>query len=821
MLRTVGILCLSLLFIREAASQSAACAAGSSIQEFRLTVEPPKGGASIPLTKVNSLRQGAIVKYQPSDAAEKSDAKAMISLILVPKQGKTSADPVVLEPRSAARPIEWILPCSASIVGVVFGPQGLDVKKVQSLLENKRQLVLQLADYAEQTSNFGALVETLAAWEKSPSNQGSLNAILSGFSSRYGVSLPRLSGAASADEQAIVLLRGVLPSLSSYDPLTAAPAALVQQSAGLATTMASLFLGSPVTLAEGGAALFQNLRTLMFPDTDFRSAIAQIKNEDQISLCAKPETAKSRTRLAYLWALRLPDSGPPAFALAGNPTLPLGGKPALKYSAKAPAQARQIARVQAWQMVSLDGREVWPVTAGLGGAAADTIQLDLSDPHLPPGDYRLAGRWDWNFFLAEGTIRLRNYGNMETARILPASADTLLEDAGPIQLELAGSDFQFVEKIQLTAAEKPDEAVVPVAFDLPRVKAAEAMQSIRVRFSTKGLSRGAYVLQIAQGEGKTYPLPIDIHPPNPVLRNLPLHANLGESRQTFHLRGQGLDRIEEISALGIEFLLSPAGPVDDPAKEGEREVTLILGGSQKAGESIDIRMKVRELNNAYLVARAIEVVGPRPVLTSAERSFQPKMSIELRQDEIPAGFPVSFSLKARHLSPGAVVELECGQSTARSTLLSIKAGEEREGARLELAGDGMLYLTVDPRKMAGPSGCLLSARVKCDPAGISDAIELGKVVRVPQIDRFELTDERIGESQYVGILTGKNLQTIEKTGWDALSGYAVLGIPSPAAGLPEEQTLRVSLPWPSPAPHSPIFLWLRGENVARSTQVRN
>jgi hypothetical protein len=111
----------------------------------------------------------------------------------------------------------------------------------------------------------------------------------------------------------------------------------------------------------------------------------------------------------------------------------------------------------------------------------------------------------------------------------------------------------------------------------------------------------------------------------------------------------------------------------------------------------------------------------------------------------------------------------------------------------------------------------LSATVRSEPVGISDPIMLGRVVRVPQIERFELTDEKADGANYVGILIGRDLQTIEKAGWDAHQGFPVLGIPTPAVGQPERQTLKVALPWPSPTPKAPIYIWLRGESEGRST----
>ena len=65
------------------------------------------------------------------------------------------------------------------------------------------------------------------------------------------------------------------PQLSTYDPLTSDRSAVVAQSTGLASSVAALFFGTPVGLAAGGAALFENLRIMMFPDTDFHAAFTQ------------------------------------------------------------------------------------------------------------------------------------------------------------------------------------------------------------------------------------------------------------------------------------------------------------------------------------------------------------------------------------------------------------------------------------------------------------------------------------------------------------------------------------------------------------------
>ena len=138
------------------------------------------------------------------------------------------------------------------------------------------------------------------------------------------------------------------PSLNTYDPLTATPTAVVAQTTGLAGSVATLFFGTPVALAAGGAGLFLNLRTLMFPDTDFRTAIAQPLGSTGLALCAKNEPEKARTRVAYLWMMRVPNAAAPAASLAETAYVPMGGKCTLKVPCATPGDSRLLLRARAW-----------------------------------------------------------------------------------------------------------------------------------------------------------------------------------------------------------------------------------------------------------------------------------------------------------------------------------------------------------------------------------------------------------------------------------------------------------------------------------------
>ena len=57
------------------------------------------------------------------------------------------------------------------VVGVVFGPHGLDVKKVSSMVVKNPDLIPQLTEYAEETAKVGALVEALTEYQQQPDPQ--------------------------------------------------------------------------------------------------------------------------------------------------------------------------------------------------------------------------------------------------------------------------------------------------------------------------------------------------------------------------------------------------------------------------------------------------------------------------------------------------------------------------------------------------------------------------------------------------------------------------------------------------------------------------
>ncbi len=782
-------------------------APGRLLGKLQLDVIPPGGGSSLPLRLVNRLEKGSRLRYQPGSIAKEYRKKGKIALVLVPAATEAKEELHVLSPQPLGKTCEWAVPYAVSIVAVVVGPTGLDQKKVNGLLEQNRDLVPSLARYAEQTGQLEGLLDVLSNWQQNSRTHQDLGAVLSGFAARNALSVPRLDSTAPSEEQAALLLRTLIPALSSYDPLTSERTAAIQQSTGLAAAVAGMFFGAPVGLVAGGAALFQNFRSILFPDCEFRSALAQGDPGQQLALYARPESSKSRTRLAYLWATRVPDQDAPAVAFVSSTVhLPLGLTSLVKI-AGSPADLRLLSRTRGWDLVSEAGEERIPCKVEFpSGPQLGAIRIHLCSEHLSAGSYRLEGHWDWDTFQVSGTVQVHPLGDTANAFVSPASCDRFVEGSGVVKVELEGADFQFLESVRLQKPDKP----VELSFHLPLGKRAGVQKQVEVEIDTNSIRAGEHSLLLVQSGDHSSAVTIRMHLPHPIIANLPILLNVGEAMQQRELRGTGLDRITGLQTGTARWSLLP------PSKDGtRREVSVETLQEAPKGSLLDLKMQVKDLNEPLVIPHAVKVRGPRPRIVNVERSAPNDGTVVLRKGEVAAGAVVSYVVRVENVESMPVVELRCGEN---GRPLSLRPGEQQGQAKVEAAGDQMLYLALDPAGF-GEAGCRLEARVSTEATGTSDPFALGVVVKTPRIDSFSLTDEQAGEGFYAGTLVGEDLQLIQKVGWDSERGYPIHAIPAPIGADFRKQSLRISLPWPAPSPHAPVYIWLRGENEARSTRV--
>jgi hypothetical protein len=302
--------------------------------------------------------------------------------------------------------------------------------------------------------------------------------------------------------------------------------------------------------------------------------------------------------------------------------------------------------------------------------------------------------------------------------------------------------------------------------------------------------------------------PFRILPPHPELTGLPLRANLGEQDQVFVLSGQGLDRIRSLDCDRAQLRMNGGG-----------EVHLTLAPDVQKGERLDLELAVEGVNAPVPVEAAIEVVGPRPNINGSRVSLPDELGIELRNGELPTGSFASFSLQIGPLDSEPQLDLSCSDESLTLQATQAVAGQQSAGLRVRDAGPGTLFLSFDPGAI-GRAGCELRVTISTPDQGASEPFPLGKIVRLPAINQFDLTAELAGPEQYFATVEGEDLELIERVGWDAFNGVPVESLPVPVAAGGHRQTLRIALPWPSPAPHAPLYVWLRGEESGRATTAR-
>jgi hypothetical protein len=792
-----------------------ACLGSTTLGRVRLSVYLPGKSEIIPIKDLAAIPPGAKLIWDPVRLPPRDTEKAEIAILIVPCGGGKL---VVLPLHSAKEYIQWDLPDYAGVIAMVLGPAGLNMNKVKSLVANNSELLIQLADYAQQASEVELLVQQLADSEQSGAGT---DAALKGFASRWGVATPRLDTTTPANQQASAILTATLPTSASYDPLASSDVQL-QQTAGLAASVAGLFFGNGFGLAAGGAALVTNLKSALFPNTEFRSAFALAGDTGALSFCAKSQPPKLRTHLAYLWAYRIPQEQFPVAALTGARYVPLGAKSTVQLKTANGATAKSLARARDWRLVPLSGGMGSPVSIAVG--TADSLDIDLTKAQFPAGDYRLTAAWDWDP-VSLGILHLRPFGDLEKVEIPADSRDKLVEGSGAVTLKLTGTDFEFVDKVELQKAAPHAPKPSPVLFDLPLGARQGEQKTMTVDIGTA--SPGQYKLLLAQSgqtqssesqsESPPHVVPVTILPPNPKLSGLPLRVNIGEKVQALHLEGSGLARVEAVS--------SPAGAVTGDVDGDAWTGKIQLKPGAKPGHRFALVLKVQGREDPLTLENAVLVVGPRPSISSLKKSWPPDPSIEIRDNELPSGTSVGLVLEVSHLrQPGGEagrpqLDLSCTSGELRQAL-SLAPDERVKQASLSFAGPDALYLALDPGAVGYP-GCELAARVRVDPRGASDPFPLGRVVRLPVLNQFTLTDQPLGANVYAGTLRGRDLDVIEKTGWDPSAGEAVAGIPTPVEGEPGEEVLRVALPWPAPSPHAPLYIWLHGETTGRRTTLTN
>ncbi len=671
------------------------CPSGGQVTEFLLEVEPAEGGEKLPITLVHRIPKGAKLHYHPG-LDQKS--KGEVALLVVPP-GQTEL--IVLEGKPDNRHAVWTLPVQAELIGLVYGARGFDEAKVKSFVSKQPELLSQLAGYAEKTTLTERLLEDVRE------GPGTFAATLQGLAGRQGNAAWNKS--APMDQQTAALFMTLNPTLGSFDPLTATTESKIRQSTSLAASIGSMFFGSTFGLGAGGANLVLNLRSMAFPDTEFRSAFAQMDKLKGYTLCGKKDSQKQHTKLAYLWMSRVDNEEAPAISLT-QPSHHLLMKEIAIPIAGDPIAPNQIRGVRQWWLASDAGTRI-PVTVSPGVDGKD-IRLKIPHAKVPPGNYRLGGNFDWQTLKVPGEVVLHAVPSLKNAHLSSSSAMRLVAGKGTVPVEMEGADFRFVERIRMRNGVDPLAPPIDLAFQQKQGK-------LNVTLDTQSLMAGKYALDLTQPGGVIAQVPFAVLTPGP-------KPSIGAPR------------------------FSPSGP----------------------------------------------------------------LALELHDGEIAMQRPFSLVLPVKGVGSDSSLELRCDSAPEKV----VKPGEMKTpGLRFSMLSDNEWFVTADPKTL-GVTGCKLQAAVIDGNSGRSIPTELGMLVSLPEVDKFELSEEKTDTALFVGTLWGTELERIERTGWDQNSGIAVQQLPAPDAN--GKQSLKVALPWPAPSPHAPLYVWLRGESAPRRTSAR-
>jgi hypothetical protein len=232
------------------------------------------------------------------------------------------------------------------------------------------------------------------------------------------------------------------------------------------------------------------------------------------------------------------------------------------------------------------------------------------------------------------------------------------------------------------------------------------------------------------------------------------------------------------------------------------------------GEQLDLKEYAQNTSAPAVAPGGIKVVGPRPQILDAQIALPPGNQISLLKNELPAGAFVSASLQVKHARAGTAIRLTCDAPGSKE--VALRVGEQNSSGSAQAMSGDSLFLTFDPG--VWPAGCAVSAVLDNSSEGHSKPFALGKVVRVPQVESFELTDEK-SDANYLGKLIGTDLDVIAKVGWSADAGIPVTALPAPVGGDRRKQSLQIALPWPPPSPRAPLWVWFRGDDQARETKI--
>ena len=525
-----------------------------------------------------------------------------------------------------------------------------------------------------------------------------------------------------------------------------------------------------------------------------------------LNLCGQRTPAPPHTRVAYIWANRIPNAKTPDIHIGSANYIPLEQKTSVPVTL-GDNDWKYLDRARKWTVEDSSGAKADIQVLKLANQKA--LEIDLTKAKLTPGEYRLGGYWDWKHFQSAGSIFVRPLSTFSTAQVEPLSQDRLLAKGGKVAITLRNADFEFATKVQIKPLGDEFATAETVPFLLPKGLRQGPQDHMDVQINTADLEPGAYQLLISQSDEKSQPVPVKVLPAPPKVENLPILANQGVTVQHYRLKGERLMLVTELSSPGATLQLGA------PAKDGhERELTVQLKTEAHPGQTFPVLAKLVDRSEPVTFADALRITGPLPVIASSKLSALPGVPVSLNPGEWPAGQTLSALLDVKNVQPTSVVRIGCHDNNG--TRLALHIGEQTDQSSVQQLSPDQLFISFDTKGF--PAGCGVEARIDNGTEGVSDPFGLATMLRLPQIEQFTPASDQGTDAKgdQVYTLLGHNLEMIEKIGWDQLNGAPVTELPTPVPGQGQMQRLKVSMP-DSPTPTGQVYIWLRGEKTGRQT----
>ena len=300
------------------------------------------------------------------------------------------------------------------------------------------------------------------------------------------------------DQQLSLMLGRVNPTLAGVDPVAPDLSVRTQAAASVVTAVAGMFLGSPVGLAAGGTLLAMNLRSMMFPGTEFRSTFAQVSGNTtgDLDLCGKREPPRPRTKIAYLWAVKVPNAKAPVLKVGAVDHLPQGQTGPLSVTGD-DAAWNLVDRARGWKLVDMESKKEFSVKVH-SESGQKALAVNLDGAKVEPGIYELKTLWDWDPMTVTGAVYVTPMDTLSKARISPESQDQVREERGRTVVQAEGGDFEFVQKV---AVQKTGDLFHPpaaVPFSLPLGAGHGPQERLSFEVDTKPLEAGDYTVFLTQ-----------------------------------------------------------------------------------------------------------------------------------------------------------------------------------------------------------------------------------------------------------------------------------------------------------------------------------